>query len=193
MGILIGALAAAAFAALIFVYMRKKNRDVASEHDGLRTERVGDGLRRLQANQERYRELTAASLAEIPDELLLEAVLSNLWAKMRPDLADARDVLSGLSEGRKQLFAMYAVTGGVLDGGFSGLLKGEDAAFAADCEAGLRAVGANASADVLREALASAEPDLLSDAYAEAFDAEDGRARMVIFIRENAVAFTDRS
>lgn len=191
MSIFIGALVAAVFA-LVLIHFLRGNKKSGDPGDGeLRTVKVGDRLRRLKAMQQKNRVLTAAALAETPDDALLETVLSNLWAKMAPDLSDAKDVLSGLSEERRLLFALYAVTGGVREGGFSGLLRGEDAAFVANCEKGLEAIGAAQSAQALREALRANAPDDFSDAYTEAFDREDGMAKMVAFIRQNSRAFVD--
>jgi len=164
-----------------------------ARHSGVEAgDRIGDGLRSLKAGKEQYHLLTREVLDETPDEKLVAAVLYNLWAKMDASLSDAHAVLSGLSDGRRLIFALYAVTGGVAEYGFKKVLAGPDGVFAEDCLIGLRAIGADRSADIFARAL-TGSADLPDDAYVEAFEAEDGRARMTQYIRDHADQFVDFS
>ncbi len=158
-----------------------------------RVNRVGDRLRRMRENMRKYAVMTETLLRETPDEALLEAVLSNLWAKMRDDLSDADEVLVALSEERRRVFALYAVTGGVGQAGLAETLAGGDAALVPVCADALDAIGAARSAEALRAGMAAEDPDGYSDAYTEAFEAEAGKERMVAYIRANSAAFCDKT
>ncbi len=186
MSILIGAIVVLAAALFLLYWMRR----APSADEGMHEGRVGDGLRRLRAQQQKYAVMTTALLAETPDELLLEAVLSNLWAKMNPNLSDALPVLDSLSRSRRLVFALYAVTGGIKQDGLTSVQKGSDAPLIPLCEQGLSAISAARSAEIFRH-LTSTGGAGLEDAYLETFEAEDGRALMVRFIRENAAEFVD--
>jgi len=154
-------------------------------------ERIGSFVQKLKQDMETYREMTPALLAETPDERLLEAVLSNLWAKMRPGLTDEREVVRGLSQPRRDLYALYTLTG---------QLYGEDAPWPPavereDLPGALRvldAVGAVETAALLRSAQANPEEFAKVGApYTDAFDAEDVRGKLPGYIRANAVGFLD--
>ncbi len=172
----------------VFFFLRARQGGVVSG------DRIGDGLRILKANKTRYATLTREMLSETPDEELVSVVLYNLWAKMDDTLSDAQQVLSGLSQGRMRIFALYAFTGGVMENGMDKTLNGPDGVFAQECASGLVDIGAENSAEVLRGALAAgADAKEYEDTYLEAFQAEDGRARMALYIREHLEQFVDLS
>lgn len=177
-------------AAVIAIITIARRRSPGSD-EGVHTKRIGDRLRRLAELQERYAVLTPAVIAETPDDALLEAVLANLWAKMKPDLSDAHEVIGGLSSARRQLYALYAVTGGIKQGGFGPLKASEDGALLPDAASMLLALEMPESEAILREAGASDNPDAYDDPYIDAFEAERGKERMIDFIRANAPAFSD--
>lgn len=157
--------------------------------DGSKLEknRIGDGLRHLNAQMEQYRHLSKETLAQLPDEALLEAVLANLWAKMEPGLGNARAVMAEQSEPRRLLYAVYSIYGQVKQEGLEPLP--EDLANAVEC---LKTVGAIATADLLIRAMeAPSERPLLQAPFLESFDAEQTKLRLNRYIREHLDAFSD--
>ncbi|HML48178.1 MAG TPA: hypothetical protein PKE04_15655 [Clostridia bacterium] len=155
--------------------------------DKLDKNRIGDGLRHLNAQMEQYRHLSGETLAQLPDEALLEAVLSNLWAKMEPGLGDARAVMAEQAAPRRLLYAVYDVYGHVREKGLEPLPEGLDEA--AEC---LNAIGAVRTAELLRRAAeAPSERPLLQEPFLESFDAEQTKARLNRYIREHLDAFSD--
>lgn len=165
---------------------RKRNPDA-----GLQGNRVGDGLRRLKQNKQKYAEMTGQLLAETPDENLIEVVLANLWAKMRPDMADALTVIEGQSVGRRYVFAVYAVTGGVKQAGFEKLKDCPDRVLLPVALEALQAMELPRSAALLHSAMETDEADSLNVRYTDAFDEEDGKGRMVEYIRAHTEDFID--
>lgn len=183
MGILLGA----AIAALLLLAVSRM-----AGVRGYGENRIGDRLKRLKANKRRYAVMTPELLNQTEDDLLLEAVLSNIWAKMAEDLHDMADVLSRETRDRKYIFSLYAVTGTVSNGGFEALFAGPDAALVPQCAEALEAIDMTACAQMLRKATgAGTGADAFSAPYLECFDALNGRERMVRFIRDNAGDFTD--
>lgn len=193
MKIILGILLCVILAAWIVYFVRNSKRG----EDALNTSRIGDGLKQLEANKLKYAVMTETLLAETPDEALLEAVLSNLWAKMKLDLSDALSVLENLSPGRNYIFTIYAITGGVRQAGFEKLKACADSAMLPVCAEGLDAIGTPRSAEILKRAIAgeAAETAETADAqnreYLDAFDAEEGKVRMISFIRSHAEEFCD--
>ncbi len=179
------------FAILLVYLLARLNPFSRGGEDGLLKNRIGDGLRKLKALKRKYAVMTESLLMAAPDDELLEAVLANLWAKMAPDLSDAHGVMRGQSEGRRHIYALYAVTGGVRQSGFAAVRKGEDASLLPGCAQALEAIGAPSSADLLRRAMAADDPSPFSAPYLESFDAEDAKAKMVAYIRKNPEAFCD--
>lgn len=159
----------------------KKGRD-----DGMHKVRIGDRLARLNDMMSAYETMTGQLLSETPDETLLEAVLSNLWAKMDRDLENEFDVMAELSPERRYIYAIYAVTGELRQATSDKppkKMKEAGPAQYALCAEALEAVGASGSAALLRQGE--------TDAYFMKFDEEDVMARMVQYIREHAEAFCD--
>jgi len=191
MEMLIGAGIAVAAAVLLFFLIKKPG----DHQDGaMGTNRIGDGLKRLDAGKKTYAVLTPTLLADTQDDKLLEAVLSNLWAKMKPDLSDALEIIREQSQGRKWIFAIYAVTGGVKQDGFEGLKKSEDAELLPACVEGLEAIGATGTAAILAEAIsAETGADRFDAPYLESFDTEEGKEKMAAYIRGNPGGFVDKS
>jgi len=189
MSILIGALIAAAAAYILLRALRCGG----GREDGMHSSRIGHGLRRLRDNKQKYAVMTEALLSETGDEALLEAVLSGLWAKMKNDLSDAPEVMAQETRGRRFIYAIYAVTGGMGQEGLARLKAGADAVFLPLCAEALEAIGAMGSAAILREALgAEGGADDWDAPYLESFEAEKGKEKMVAFIRANAGEFVDR-
>ncbi len=155
------------------------------------TSRIGDRIRKLNEDKRKYAVMTEALLMETENGSLLGAVLANLWAKMAPDLSDAHGVMSGLSKERQMIYALYAVTGSVNQKGFSAALSGEEGPLFSACGDALETIGAAQSAKILREGADALDPDVYTEAYLEAFEAEGGKAKMAAFVRENPSAFCD--
>lgn len=179
---------------LALVWLVRANRRVdgkQAQQEGLHNRRIGDGLRRLHANKEKYGVMTEALLAQTEDDMLLEAVLSNLWAKMQPDLSDAVAVMAGQSPERRRIYALYAVTGSVKQDGFEKALRGPEGPFAAAALEALGVLGMSQSAALMAEALRGDTPDLYNEPYTETFVGEAGKERMTAYIRENSKAFCD--
>lgn len=185
--VLIGALVIA----LLSHFFLSRKEESGKAAGSLEKNRIGDRLRRLNAMKERYAVMTETLLMQTQDEDLLEAVLSNLWAKMMPDMSDAFDVIERQNRERQALFAIYAVTGGVKQEGFDALKKTKDARLLPVCGDALRMIGAAGSAGILEEAMEAEKAEAYDDPYLESFDAEDGKAKMIAFIRENPRAFCD--
>lgn len=158
---------------------------------GIHSRRIGDGLRKLHTDMAKYANMTGDLLAETPDDELLEAVLTGLWAKMRPDLSDAAAVMAMESRERRNLYAIYAVTGGVRQDGFSALQSSPDAAFLPTAREALQVLDLPQSAALLREGLQAEEPDAYNEPYLETFEGEGAKAKLIAYIRSNAAAFTD--
>jgi len=157
------------------------------ERAALDKNRIGDGLRHLNEQIERYRHLSRETLAELPDEALLEAVLANLWAKMEPGLGNARAVMAEQNAPRRLLYAVYEVYGHVREEGLEPLPEGLEEA--AEC---LEAIGAVRTAGLLRKAAEEpTERPLLQDPFLESFDAEQTKSRLCRYIRERMDAFSD--
>lgn len=149
--------------------------------------RIGDGLRHLNAQMERYRHLSKETLEQLPDESLLEAVLANLWAKMEPGLGNARAVMAGQTAPRRRLYAVYSVYGQVREAGLEPLPA--DAEEAAEC---LKSIGAVGTAELLQRAVESPdERAWLQAPFLESFDAEQTKSRLHRYIREHMDAFSD--
>lgn len=180
---------AAVLLALLYWFGRRRQDD--AEDTGMQRRRIGDGLRRLNANKAKYATLTQTLLAETPDDQLLEAVLSNLWAKMPGDLSGAPAIMQAQSMPRQYVYALYAVTGGAKQDGFVALKAGPDAAFLPVALAALDALDMPQSAALLRLAVAETDADAYQTPYAEAFAAEDGKAKLIAYIRSNQRDFTD--
>lgn len=153
--------------------------------------RIGDGMRELAAKKKKYAIMTPVLIAETPDETLVEAVLCNLWAKMRPDLSDAFDVMQALSLRRQYFFTLYAITGGIRQAGIQKLKESSDARLLPQCLEALEAVSITGCAEVLREAMQAEDGESYTAPYLEHFTAEDGYAKLVDFIRVNAADFCD--
>lgn len=171
-----------------------KKRDAQPDgNDGMHNRRVGDGLRRLRENKKKYGTMTEALLAETPDEGLLEAVLANLWAKMRPDMTDALTVIQQQNRQRQHIFALYAVTGGVKQAGFEKIKESPDAVLLPMTLEGLEALGMPQSAELFSRAMQEEEADAYDEPYIETFEGEGGRERMTAYIRDNAAAFCDQT
>lgn len=185
--LLIVAVLMLAFAALR--YARNKRAD-ESEQDGLHVRRIGDGLKRLRENMEKYRLMTRQLLDETADDALLEAALSNLWAKMAPDLSDAQEVVARLSTERQLVYALYSVTGEIRQQGFAGLRDSADDALAPAALSALEMLQMQQSAQLLRQGL-EAYGSEWDDPYLEAFQGEQGKERMVAYIRSHPDGFCD--
>lgn len=178
--------------AALFAWLWRAGRRASGDgHDGLRATRIGDGLRRLNADKRKYATMTPALLAETPDYALLSAVLANLWAKMRPDLSDAAEVVARQPRERQLLYSLFAVTGGIRQDGLAALLAGADAAYLPDARAALEALDMPGSAALLADALAAEAPDAYDEPYLETFEGEGGKERMTAYIRAHADTFID--
>lgn len=173
------------------LYMARVRRDSANADDGIHESRIGERLRRLNENKEKYAVMTPDLLAETPDDALLEAVLSGLWAKMEPDLSNAAEVMASQSQGRQRMYALYLVTGDVKQDGFDALKASADAQFIPMAQAALEALGMEGSRALLGDALHSEDAGAYDDAYVETFTGEAGKEKMTAYIRENAREFCD--
>lgn len=160
---------------------------------GMHNRRIGDGLRHLTAIKEKYAVMTESLLDQTPDDELIEAVLANLWAKMDDDLSNAVEVLSQLSTQRRNLYALYSVTGDVKREGFVKTMQGADAPFMAAAGDALYAMDMQQSVALLKAAAAAPDADSYQTPYIESFTAEDGKTRMVEYIRANPRGFVDLS
>lgn len=192
MAIVIMALVGVLLAFLLVRYGPIAQKRAQNADDGLHGRRIGDGLKRLNAMKAKYAVMTRQLLDETSDDGLIEAVLSNLWAKMAQDMSDALTVISKQSPGRRMIFSLYAVTGGARQAGFAKLMESPDAALLPDALDGLQALQMHESAAILREAVgAGDDADSFRAPYADAFAAEDGKGRMAAYIRENPSDFLD--
>lgn len=169
-----------------------RKRQEADEGD-IQWNRIGDRLRRLQANMEKYKVMTPALLEETPDDKLIEAVLSNLWAKMAPDMSDASAVMAGQNTERQHLFALYSITGGIGQDGVAATKQGSDGHWGPMAVQALEEMGMPQSATLLHEGLSvdGEEADSFQGPYLETFDGEGGKERMVAYIRTHAKDFSD--
>lgn len=174
---------------IVLLYLRSKRSKERDE--GLHTTRIGDKLRRLNANKERYATMTRALLDGTADDELLEAVLSGLWAKMDDDLSDAPAVMQGLSKERQYIYALYAITGAVGQDGFQAAKAGPEAAFLPIAAQALEVLDMQQSEALLQEAMRADDAEPFSAPYIETFHGENGKPRMVAYIREHVPAFLD--
>lgn len=173
-------------------FFRSSRQPVGGDSEvALHVHRIGDGLRRLESNKRKYATLTPALLAETEDDVLLEATLSNLWAKMQPDLSDAWPVMAAQSEARRALYALYWVTGEIQQDGFAALGTAHGGDWASLALSALDGFGMRESAILLRAAMEAPDPESYRSPYLEAFKGEDGKARMVAYIRSRPEAFVD--
>lgn len=159
--------------------------------EGMHKRRIGEGIKRLNENKAKYATMTEDMLAQTPDDDLLEAVLSNLWAKMRPDMADALGVIQAQGEGRQRMFALYAITGGIKQAGFDKIKESPDKVLLPMAIGGLEALDMPRSVAQMRRALEAEEADDFNVPYTDAFDEEDGKARMTAYIRQHPEEFID--
>lgn len=187
--LLLGLVSLAAVAAFLWFFQR--GRGTGDADGGVRVNRIGDGLHRLEANMRQYAHMTPALLEQTADDTLLEAVLSNLWAKMQPDLSDAEGVMAGQTDARRAVYALYWVTGEAKQNGFAGLRKPPGTAWFPVALDALDALDMRQSAAMLRAAMEAPDADACRDAYLEAFHAERGKERMAAFIRSEPEAFVD--
>lgn len=189
--IILFALLGVLLAYLLVKFGPRGRRATRPADEGLRSNRIGDSLRRLDLFKQKYARMTQSLLDETPDEDLIEAVLSNLWAKMRPDMTDALSVIQTQNLSRQHLFALYAVTGGVKQAGFDKLKASPDAVLLPIALEALQALDMPQSAALMRQAIDAQDADACQEAYADAFHAEIGKEKMVACIRNNAAAFVD--
>lgn len=154
--------------------------------------RIGDGLRRLEANKKKYAVMTKPLLDETPDEDLIEAVLSGLWAKMKPDMSDALEVIQAQSKERQHIFALYAITGGVKQAGFDKIKACPDKVLLPVALEALERLDMPESIAALRSAIEAAQKaDQYNTPYSDAFDAEDGKDKMAHYVRSHPEGFLD--
>lgn len=186
MDILTAVLVAAALAFILWFLLLRNRPEGKFTRD-----RIGDAVKRLNDNMEKYKVMTADLLAQTPDEDVLEAVLSNLWAKMKYDMSDAQAVMSAQNRSRQYMFSIYAVTGGVKQSGFAKFKASEDAVWLPMAVAALETIDAKDSAALLREAIAAADAEPYNLPYLECFENEQGRELMLVYIREHARDFVD--
>ena len=170
---------------LLFIATRHRP---AAEDAGMHRRRIGDGLRHLRALEETYAVMTPALLSQIPDSQVLEAVLANLWAKMRPGLENASEVMRGLSLPRQALYAVYTVTGSLRQHGAAQTLR-DEAEWFPQCAQALRALEMDETATLLQSVQAGDAQ--AAEAYLESFSALDGKGRLVWYVREHVEAFCD--
>lgn len=152
--------------------------------EGLHMSKLGDGLRKHNAAIAENAVMTEQRICQTPDEALLAAILSNLWAKMEPSLDDEEAVIRGLSLGRRRLYAIYAVTGDLQRMDFEALSGSKDGVWLSPCEEALQALGAEQCAALLRARK--------RDEYLMRFDEDELMAQMVRYIREHMAEFVDK-
>lgn len=116
-------------------------------------------------------------LDSVPDDALLEAVLSNLWAKMDADFSNEEAVFSSMSIDRKHIYAIYAVTGALRT------QQPIPESIRPYCEEALHAMGTPGCAALL--SIGNTE------AYLRRFDEEHVKALMAVYIRAHATGFCD--
>lgn len=191
MSIIIMALLGVLLAYLMVRFGPLSQRKAESSGETVTRERIGDRLRRLEANKKKYAVMTQSLLEETPDEELIEAVLSNLWAKMRPDMKDALDVIQRQSMERQTIFALYAVTGGVKQAGFEKLKESPDAVLLPTALGALDSLEMTQTISLLRSAMETEDADQYQTPYTDSFDGEGGREKMIAYIRENPDGFLD--
>lgn len=179
---------------LMFIWIVRfvrKGRTQSAQDVEVTKNRIGDGMRELAAKKKKYAVMTTALLFETPDDVLVEAILCNLWAKMKPDLSNAFAVMQTVNMHRQYLFTLYAITGGIRQAGMQKLKDSSDAKLLPQCVDALEAIGIGGCADILREAMQAEDSEAYTEPYLEHFYAEDGVAKMVAFIRANAADFCD--
>lgn len=192
MAIALMALFGVLLAFLLVRYGPRARREAANPNEGTHQMRIGDGIRRLNAFKKKYAVMTPTLLAETPDDDLIEAVLSNLWAKMRPDMKDALTVIQGQSAARQNIFALYAVTGGVKQAGFEKIKDSPDAVLLPAALQALLAMDMPQSAALLEAAIAADEDaDEYKVPYTDTFHGEGGQEKMIAYIRANPQGFSD--
>lgn len=137
-----------------------------------------------------YRHLTADVLEAIPDEELVAAVVANLLAKAEAENRDPYAVIPTLSQERCAVYSIWAVMRELQSGDPESLRYTGQFGFSELAADGLDMLGMPDAATALRDYLQTAEERSLC-ALSEAFDREDIAAKLVTFIRDNAVGFCD--
>lgn len=191
MQIILMALLGIVLAFLLVRFGPRSRREAEKPNEGMHNKRIGDGLRKLNANKKKYAVMTRALLDETPDDNLIEAVLSNLWAKMAPDLSDALAVMPEQTKERQYIFALYAVTGGIKQAGFEKLKDCPDAALLPVALEALQVLDMPQSAMLMQKGIEEEDADAYQEPYTDTFDGEAGKAKMIAYIRDHADAFCD--
>ena len=103
-------------------------------------------------NRPVYETLTSEIIDTISDENLEQAIIDNLWTKMRKDLADEYEKVSTFSKSRQAIFVTWRLEAEVNNGGFNQYYYNSSGQYADKTEEALKLLGANKFADLVKRA-----------------------------------------
>lgn len=137
-----------------------------------------------------YKHLTSDTLAAVPDEELVAAVVANLLAKAEAENRDPYAVIPALSQERCTVYSVWAVMRELQSGDPQSLRHQGQFGFSELAADGLDMLGVEDAAAALRTYLQTAEETHLH-VITEAFDRVNIGQILVTFIRDHAPAFCD--
>jgi len=104
----------------------------------------------------KYRVLTPAVMAEIPDDRLVQAVVDHVVDfRVRGDLAHHREIVDALPPGQRWIYAMWQTDAEVMNGGFVQFFFNGSGDFALEALEGYRRIGAAGRVSILKRAVAA--------------------------------------
>ncbi len=146
----------------------------------------------------KYAVMTKDLLASVPNEEVVQAVVSNLMNKQDKRRPDAAAQLPLLSRGRAAVYSVWLLCNELETMEFDEFFRSPSRRFAEPAIDGLERIGAANSATALRAALRTAEDDTetplwaaVTTVFREAIAAEQPLLLCVQYIRENPDEFLD--
>jgi tetratricopeptide (TPR) repeat protein len=107
-------------------------------------------------SRRKYRVLTPAVIAEIPDDRLVQAVVDHVVDfRVRGELARHREIVDALPPGQRWIYAMWQTDAEVSNGGFVQFFFNGSGDFALEALEGYRRIGAAGRVSILKRAVAA--------------------------------------
>lgn len=146
----------------------------------------------------KYAVMTTELLASVPNEELVQAVVSNVMSKQDKRKPDAAAQLPLLSRGRAAVYSVWLLCKELETQDFSTFFRSPSRRFAEPAADGLERIGASNSATALRAALRTAEEgtdsplwEAVTTVFREAIATDQPLLLCVQYIRENPDEFVD--
>lgn len=103
-------------------------------------------------NRPIYKNLTSTIFDTISDNNLEQAVMDNIWAKMKKDLSNEFEVVSNLSQPRQAIYIIWQIEAEVNNGGFNQFYFNSSGQFADKSENAFKQIGSIKFTDLMHRA-----------------------------------------